>query len=72
MGLMLPDHREAAGPVINKNHAVTVIDNGREKRKGSGMDEMPETVYKHLQALDQVKKLLVLIKFYATGPRSMY
>jgi len=63
MGLMLPEHRKVAGLVIDKGHAVPINDDGREKRKELGMDELPETVHKHPQALDQVKKLLEVTGF---------
>ncbi len=63
MGLMLPEHRKVAGLVIDKGHAVPINDDGRAKRKGLGMDELPETVHKHPQALDQVKKLLEVTGF---------
>ncbi|MCL7412605.1 MAG: CoB--CoM heterodisulfide reductase subunit C [ANME-2 cluster archaeon] len=58
MGLMLPDHRKVAGLVIEKGHAVPINDANRDKRKKLGMDELPETVHKYPDALDQVKKLL--------------
>ncbi len=58
MGLMLPEHRRVAGLVIDQGHAVPINDDGRAKRKELGMDELPDTVHKHPQALDQVKKLL--------------
>jgi heterodisulfide reductase subunit C len=63
MGLMLPEHRKVAGLVIDKGHAVPINDDGRAKRKELGMDELPETVHKHPQALEQVKKLLELTGF---------
>jgi heterodisulfide reductase subunit C len=49
--------------VIEKGHAVPINDDGRAKRKELGMDELPETVHKHPQALEQVKKLLELTGF---------
>ena len=58
MGLMLPEHRRVAGLVIDQGHAVPINDDGQAKRKELGMDELPDTVHKHPQALDQVKKLL--------------
>jgi len=42
---------------------VPINDDGRAKRKELGMDELPETVHKHPQALDQVKKLLEVTGF---------
>jgi heterodisulfide reductase subunit C len=63
MGLMLPEHRKVAELVIDKGHAVPINDDGRAKRKELGMDELPETVHKHPQALEQVKKLLELTGF---------
>ncbi|MBW6518582.1 MAG: CoB--CoM heterodisulfide reductase subunit C [ANME-2 cluster archaeon] len=63
MGLMLPDHRKVAGLVIEKGHAVPINDTNRDKRKKLGMDELPETVHKYPDALDQVKKLLIATGF---------
>lgn len=63
MGLMLPDHRKVAGLVIDKGHAVPINDANREARKELGMDELPETVHKYPDALDQVKKLLEVTGF---------
>ncbi len=63
LGLILPDHRRVAGLVIDTGHAVPINDDVRAKRKELGMDELPETVHKHPQALDQVKKLLEVTGF---------
>ncbi|MCL7475288.1 MAG: CoB--CoM heterodisulfide reductase subunit C [Methanosarcinales archaeon] len=63
MGFMLPDHRKVAGLVIEKGHAVPINDANRDKRKKLGMDELPETVHKYPDALDQVKKLLMATGF---------
>lgn len=63
MGLMLPDHRKVAGLVIDKGHAVPINDANRERRKELGMDELPETVHKYPDALEQVKKLVEVTGF---------
>jgi heterodisulfide reductase subunit C len=63
MGLMLPEHRKIAGLVIDKGHAVPINDANQDKRKELGMDELPETVHKYPDALEQVKKLLEVTGF---------
>ncbi len=63
MGLMLAEHRQVAGLVIDKGHAVPINDANRDKRKELGMDELPETVHKYPDALEQVKKLLEITGF---------
>lgn len=62
-GLMLPEHRKVADLVTDKGHAVPINDNARSKRRDLGMDELPQTVHKYPEALEQVKKLLELTGF---------
>jgi heterodisulfide reductase subunit C len=57
-GFMLPAHRMVAQVVISKGHAVPINDNAKEQRKQLGLDELPATVHKFPDSLEQVKKLL--------------
>lgn len=62
-GLLLPAHKKVAELVIEKGHAVPINDTARANRRNLGMDEMPETVHKYPDALDQVKRLLEVTGF---------
>jgi heterodisulfide reductase subunit C len=62
-GLMLPAHKKIAELVIETGHAVPINDAVRTNRKDLEMDELPETVHKYPEALDQVKTLLKLTGF---------
>jgi len=58
LGVMLPAHRKVAELVMEKGHAVPINDANKANRKALGMNELPETVHKYPEALDQVKKLI--------------
>lgn len=57
-GIMLPAHRKVAEVVISKGHAVPLNDNSMKQRQQLGLDELPATVHKFPESLEQVKKLL--------------
>ena len=62
-GIMLPAHRKVAQVVISNGHAVPINDNAKEQRKQLGLDELPATVHKFPDSLEQVKKLLASTGF---------
>lgn len=63
MNLIMPAHKKVADLVIEKGHAVPINDAVRAKRKELGMNELPETVHKYPEALEQVKTLLEITGF---------
>jgi heterodisulfide reductase subunit C len=59
-GIMLDNHKKVSQLVLKFGHAVPINDDAKEKRKKVGLDELPPTVHKFDDALDEVKKLINL------------
>ncbi len=57
-GIILPEHREVCQMLIEKGHAVPINDANKEKRIEIGLEELPETVHKYEEGLEEVKKLI--------------
>lgn len=62
-GTMLPEHRKVGHMLLDTGHAVPINDETKQKREQLGLDSLPETVHKHPDSLDNVKKLLKSCKF---------
>ncbi|MGP8337148.1 MAG: CoB--CoM heterodisulfide reductase subunit C [Methanosarcinaceae archaeon] len=62
-GIMLPAHKKVGQMVINSGHAVPINDDAKEKRKKLGLNEVPPTVHRFPDALNEVKKLLHIAGF---------
>jgi heterodisulfide reductase subunit C len=62
-GIMLPKHRAVAQLVIEHGHAVPINDDAKEKRKKLGLEELPYTVHRFPESLDEVHKLIGITKF---------
>lgn len=62
-GIMLPAHKKVGQLVFNFGHAVPINDDTKEKRKALGLDEVPPTVHRFPDALDEVKKILHITGF---------
>ncbi|MEA1907484.1 MAG: CoB--CoM heterodisulfide reductase subunit C, partial [Euryarchaeota archaeon] len=56
-------HRAVAKLVIEYGHAVPINDDAKEKRKKLGLEEMPYTVQRFPESLDEVHKLIKITKF---------
>ncbi|WYM89909.1 CoB--CoM heterodisulfide reductase subunit C [Methanolobus sp. ZRKC3] len=57
-GIMLKEHRKVSELLIEYGHAVPIDNNNRKKRTELGLDEVPETVHKYPDGLEEVKTLL--------------
>ena len=62
-GIMLGPHKMVGQIVIKLGHAVPINDDTKEKRKKLGLDEVPPTVHRFPDALDEVKKLMQIVGF---------
>ncbi|MDF1533990.1 MAG: CoB--CoM heterodisulfide reductase subunit C [Methanosarcinaceae archaeon] len=62
-GIMLPAHKKVGQIVIKLGHAVPINDDTKEKRVKLGLDEVPPTVHRFPDALNEVKKLMELAGF---------
>lgn len=59
---ILPAHRKVCEFIIETGHAIPIDDEHINTRKNIGL-ELPETVHKYPDALEEVKKLLRSTKF---------
>lgn len=57
-GIMLKEHRNVGKLLIEHGHAVPIDDKNKVKRTELGLDELPETVHKYPDGLEEVKVLL--------------
>ncbi len=62
-GIMLPYHRKVAALLLEHGHAVPIDAENRSKRLSLGLNELPDTVHSHPDALDEVKALLGSCEF---------
>jgi heterodisulfide reductase subunit C len=57
-GKILPEHRKVCEMLLEYGHAVPIDDENKMKRTSIGLEEVPETVHKYEQDLEEVKQLL--------------
>lgn len=62
-GYMLPQHKKVSQKLLNTGHAVPLDEANQEMRVELGLDEVPETVHSHEEALKDVKKLMDITGF---------
>lgn len=62
-GNILPEHREVCMMLIEYGHAVPINEENRKKRTDIGLEEVPETVHKYRDGLEEVKELLSSCRF---------
>ncbi|MDI3486998.1 MAG: heterodisulfide reductase subunit [Methanolobus sp.] len=62
-GIIFPEHREVCQMLIKYGHAVPINDQNKIKRTEIGLEELPETVHKYTDSLNEVKKLLTSCGF---------
>ncbi|MDK2826897.1 CoB--CoM heterodisulfide reductase subunit C [Methanolobus vulcani] len=61
--IILPEHRAVCQMLLKYGHAVPINDNYKRKRTDIGLEELPETVHKYKDSLNEVKKLLASCGF---------
>ncbi|MEZ5334127.1 MAG: CoB--CoM heterodisulfide reductase subunit C [Methanolobus sp.] len=57
-GKILPEHRKVCEMLLEYGHAVPINNENKMKRTAIGLEELPETVHKYEQDLEEVKQLL--------------
>lgn len=57
-GIMLEEHRNVGKLLVEYGHAVPIDENNKVKRTKLGLEELPETVHKYPDGLEEVKTLL--------------
>lgn len=57
-GIMHPEHRRVSELLLEHGHAVPIDEDNRDKRLSLGLNELPETVHKYPEELEEVKVLL--------------
>lgn len=57
-GRIMPEHRVVCEMLLQYGHAVPINEENRIKRVHMGLDELPETVHKYNEGLEEVQKLL--------------
>lgn len=62
-GSIHPEHREVCEMLLEYGHAVPINESNRKKRVNLGMEELPETVHKYVDGLEEVKTLLASCDF---------
>jgi len=62
-GYMLPQHKKVSQKLLDTGHAVPLDEANQEMRGELGLDEVPETVHSHKEALKDVKKLMDITGF---------
>ncbi len=62
-GRMKEQHKRVARLLIRFGHAVPITDEFKEIRKALGLSELPPTVHSYPEALDEVRKLIKIMKF---------
>lgn len=61
-GIMLPEHQQVIKLLLEYGHAVPIDEMNMKKREELGLERLPETVHKDLEALNEVKTLLKACK----------
>ncbi|WMW26079.1 CoB--CoM heterodisulfide reductase subunit C [Methanolobus sediminis] len=62
-GIILPEHRLVCQMLLKYGHAVPINDKYKIKRVEIGLEELPETVHKYTDSLNEVKELLTSCGF---------
>jgi len=62
-GKILPEHRYVCKMLLEHGHAVPINEENKKKRTDIGLEELPETVHKYEDGLEEVKKLLASCGF---------
>lgn len=62
-GIMLAPHKKVGQIVAKQGHAVPINDDAKAKRKKLGLDEVPPTVHRFDEAMEEVRKLIKLAGF---------
>jgi heterodisulfide reductase subunit C len=62
-GIMLPEHRKVCELLMEYGHAVPIDEEHRNQRTGLGLDELPLTVHKYPEDLQEVRTLLISCGF---------
>ncbi|TGC09764.1 CoB--CoM heterodisulfide reductase subunit C [Methanolobus halotolerans] len=62
-GIMHSEHRKVSELLLEHGHAVPIDKDNREKRIKLGLNELPETVHKYAEELEEVKILLTSCGF---------
>lgn len=57
-GMIQPEHRQVCRMLLEYGHAVPINEENRKIRTDLGMEELPETVQKYKEGLEEVKELL--------------
>ncbi len=57
-GIMHSEHRKVSELLLEHGHAVPIDEENRKKRVEIGLEELPETVHKYPEELEEIKKLL--------------
>jgi heterodisulfide reductase subunit C len=57
-GIMLKEHQNVCRLLIEYGHAVPIDEKNKKKRTELGLEELPETVHKYPDELEEVKILL--------------
>lgn len=57
-GIMLEEHRNVGKLLVKHGHAVPIDEKNKLKRTSLGLEELPETVHKYSEGLEEVKTLL--------------
>lgn len=61
-GIILPEHKQVIKLLLEYGHAVPIDEANMKKREELGLERLPETVHKDIEALNEVKKLLNVCK----------
>ncbi|MHA2161114.1 MAG: CoB--CoM heterodisulfide reductase subunit C [Candidatus Thorarchaeota archaeon] len=62
-GHMLPEHKRTSEKLLSTGHAVPLDDENQEKRKELELEEIPPTVHRDKEALEDIKKILEITGF---------
>ncbi|WP_342304041.1 CoB--CoM heterodisulfide reductase subunit C [Methanolobus sp. ZRKC5] len=62
-GFIHPEHRAVCEMLLEYGHAVPINEKNRKKRVNLGLEELPETVHKYVDGLEEVKSLLASCGF---------
>jgi heterodisulfide reductase subunit C len=63
-GIILARHRAVAENLIRTGHAVPIDEAHKTHRSEIGLEELPETVHRYPEHLEEVKKLIQAAKFH--------
>ncbi|WP_292466594.1 CoB--CoM heterodisulfide reductase subunit C [Methanolobus sp.] len=62
-GFIHPEHRVVCEMLLEYGHAVPINEKNRKERVNLGLEELPETVHKYEDGLEEVKTLLASCGF---------